>query len=232
MASPRAATKHGPGMMVTGVVFSPDGSRIATSTLGGEVRLWDVAPAGPAGATPRRHEKRDGYVHLARLQSRREATLAGRRQRAMCASGTPPRVTPTATPSFMPAPWASVAFSPDGTMLATQSADATARIWDVKTWRAGQSAVATRGCGSSAMSFSPDGTLLATSSGFARDQVVGSPIRPTPLRATGTAEWVAGPWHSARTASCSRPAIRAGPRSCGTRQRGGLGANPYATRVA
>jgi WD40 repeat protein len=51
-----------------------------------------------------------------------------------------------------------VAFSPDGTLLATASNDRTARLWDVTTAR--ERATLTEGA--TWAEFSPDGTLLAT----------------------------------------------------------------------
>ncbi|WP_396230063.1 WD40 repeat domain-containing protein, partial [Frankia sp. CpI1-P] len=54
-----------------------------------------------------------------------------------------------------------MAFSPDGSMLATAAADGTARLWDVAT---GQPLRTLTGHNGSVWSvaFSPDGTLLAT----------------------------------------------------------------------
>jgi WD40 repeat protein len=57
-----------------------------------------------------------------------------------------------------------VAFSPDGTLLATASGDNTARLWDPVT---GECVRTLTGHPEPvfAVAFSPDGTLLATASG-------------------------------------------------------------------
>jgi WD40 repeat protein len=56
-----------------------------------------------------------------------------------------------------------VAFSPDGTRLATASSDTTARIWDASS---GQELLTLRGHADrvTGMAFSPDGKRLATAS--------------------------------------------------------------------
>jgi hypothetical protein len=68
-----------------------------------------------------------------------------------------------------------VAFSPDGTLLASAGADAMARVWDVET---GEEVLALQvhpdGLGATRLTFSPDGTRLATSSDQRDD--IGDPL--------------------------------------------------------
>ena len=95
----------------------------------------------------------------------------------------------------------SVAFSPDGRLLATASHDKTARLWDPATGD-GRRTLNGHTDDVYGVAFSPDGTLLATASsdGTARlwDPATGDCLRTppaTPARSTV--------WRSARTGGCS-----------------------------
>jgi WD40 repeat protein len=99
-----------------------------------------VAHAGPRARQPLAARADPGYLAAAREPSRICRILTGHSGQVI-----------------------GVAFSPDGTLLATGSPDKTARLWDVAT---GASVRTLTGHSAevAGVAFSPDGTLLATGS--------------------------------------------------------------------
>ncbi|MGB7536983.1 MAG: WD40 repeat domain-containing protein [Anaerolineales bacterium] len=88
----------------------------------------------------------------------------------------------------------SMAFSPDGRALATASADATIKLWDVATGALLQTLVG-HTTAVAALAFSPDGTTLASGTKEEGDQagvrlwtVSNGPAQPTPTRSTAKVE--------------------------------------------
>ncbi|MEX5635730.1 WD40 repeat domain-containing serine/threonine protein kinase [Parafrankia sp. FMc2] len=149
------------------VVFSPDGTLLATSGVDGVVQVWDATARSGARplATLTGHTRDvqnvvfspDGTLlatasldGTARLW---DATIHGEAR-------------PLATLTGHIGNVQDVVFSPDGTLLATSSDDGTTRMWDVAARGEVRPLVTlpghvgpTRG-----VAFSPDGTLLATAS--------------------------------------------------------------------
>ena len=114
-----------PQIGIQDVEFSPDGSLLATGSHDGTIGLWDAAhgPPGPGCSTT--GPERQGH----RLQPRRDAARGRLRRRRRRASGRSPRGRRLYVLPGHTAPWSTVAWSPDGRVLADASADRSARLY-------------------------------------------------------------------------------------------------------
>jgi WD40 repeat protein/transcriptional regulator with XRE-family HTH domain len=142
---------------IMGLAFSPDGKRLASTSLDGTVRIWGIGPgqemvtvSGPAA----------GYGnHVVYSPNGQEfATNGGDGSATIWNAETgEPRLTLKGHNLEV----MGMAFSPDGMRFATGSLDATAVVWDAAT---GKKLLTLLGheIGVRDIAFSPDGTLIAT----------------------------------------------------------------------
>ncbi|KAG9092213.1 hypothetical protein FS749_015913 [Ceratobasidium sp. UAMH 11750] len=115
---------------LTAAVFSPNGRRIATGSVGGTVRVWD-AETGAALLEPiRGHSHRVQSVAFSHDSRRIVSGSDDKTVRMWDADTSAALLEPLCGHS---GPVRSVAFSPDGERIVSGSEDKTIRIWDAET---------------------------------------------------------------------------------------------------
>ena len=171
---------------VASVAFSPDGTRIASGSDDKTVRLWDAATGQPVGAAADRPHRPGGQRGV---QPRRHAHRLRQRRRARCGCGTRPPANPSAQPLTGHTGMVfSVAFSPDGTRLASGSADddGAAVGRGHRPTRSAQPLTGHTG-GVTSVAFSPDGTPHRLRQLRQHGAAVGRGHRPTRRRSRSPA---------------------------------------------
>ena len=144
------------------MAFSPDGQRLASSSLDGTLRLWDVASGQFIGAPL----VNQGLAFTAVAFSSDGKTVAADAATSehdilLWDVSTTPAVNLGRLTGHT-GPIISLAFSPDGRMLASASADQKVRLWNVASRSAIDAPLFGHDFQVLTVAFSPDGTSLAS----------------------------------------------------------------------
>jgi WD40 repeat protein len=170
--------------VVTALAYRPDGTTLAAGYSSGAIRLWDVASHRTiSAATWSAAPLALAFTGGGKLLEVANAHAVGTWNLANQA-----RI--TARPFASPAQGNAVAFSPDGRMVATGSADGNVRLWDAATQQEVGPPMSSDANPVAAVAFSPDGTLMAAGSADGNVQLwdTATEQEAGPARVAGAAE--------------------------------------------
>ena len=158
---------------VTSIAFVGDGNHVFSGEQGGTVALWDIGRAvevrrirGPGMRVSRIALAPDGAIlavgSFDEATTLYDVTSGRKRFRLSDAAPAPMPGGPRAAPSRQPRGACSLAFSPDGRMLATASADGKVGVWEMVSGNERRTISGPRGI-PFAIAFSPDSKEIAGS---------------------------------------------------------------------
>lgn len=189
------------GLSSYAAAFSPDGSMVALGGAGG-LALWDVSPAGPARIASL--DTGDASIHAVTFSPDGSVVIGGMPDGGVLRwdisnPGSPNSLPPIPVDEPLAVTASALAFSPDGTTLATSAGGNLVKLWNVTDAAAGATEVGSlplhgdSNITALGLAFSPDGRYLAATTN-ATDvrrwdiSTVDAPIELEPL--DGFDSWV------------------------------------------